>query len=410
MFGAKILSMIISLIATAVIARGLGPTNFGQLSYAVSFVGLFAFLYSLGIDSILYRELIRFPEKKKELLGSAFFIKISTGIVTALIINIVALFTATCDVSQLLILIISGTFLFNSFQVINYEFQSRVQSKYPSIASLLVTLILNILKVGVIMSGQGVIYLAFILLLESILYAFSFWFIYQNTIGGKISDWKFSKEITISLIKDSWPLIFTGVFAMIYARIDQVLIKQMLDTASVGIYSSAVQLSEVWYFIPNIIVSSFFPAIINAKKTSPALYKSRVWRLAMFLFILSLLISIPISIFAPMIINLLYGEMFLPAVNILRIYIWSLTGTFLINLATQYLIAENRRKSLLFLNLIPMVVNVILNIIWIPIYGIAGAAFATLISYSLGPVFIVSFDYVKNNFFRVKVSDQPNLL
>lgn len=403
MFGARILSILISLIATSIMARGLGPTNFGQLSYALSFVGILSFFYSLGIDNILYRELIRFPDKKKELLGSAFFIKISTGILTAIVVNIAAYFATGNDVSFLLILIISGTFIFNSFQIINYEFQSRVESKYPSIVALLVTLILNILKVLVILSGNGVIYLALILLLESILYALAFWFIYEKKIGANIFEWKFDKNIAISLVKDSWPLIFTGVFAMIYARIDQVLIKHIMEPSSVGFYDSAVRLSEVWYFIPNIIVSAFFPAIMNAKKTSAALYRSRILRLAMFLIILSIIIALPISIFSSFIIKILYGQKFFAASKILQIYIWSLTGTFLINLATQYLIAENRRKSLLMLNLVPMVINVALNILWIPIYGIIGAAYATLISYSIGPIFIWGLNYFNKKSEKINV-------
>ena len=395
MFGGRILSMLISLIATSVIARGLGPSNFGELSYAISFVGIFSFLYSLGIDGILYRELIKYPNKKNELLGSAFMIKLSTGLLAALIVNVSAFFLAKNDVSFLLIFIISGTFIFNSFQIINYEFQSRVESKYPSLVTLLITLILNILKVLVIFSGKGVIYLAIILLLESILYAICFWFIYKKKIGGNIFDWKFNKNTAVSLVKDSWPLIFTGVFAMIYARIDQVLIKHIMESSSVGIYDSAVRLSEVWYFIPNIIVSAFFPAIINAKKTSEKLYHSRLVKLALFLITLSIVIALPVSILAPFIIKILYGQKFISAVGILKIYIWSITGTFLINLITQYLIAENRRKSLLVLNLVPMVINVALNLLWIPIYGITGAAYATLISYSVGPVFLLFFDYIK---------------
>ncbi|MEI8061984.1 MAG: flippase [bacterium] len=392
-FGARILSILISLVATSVIARGLGPSNYGELSYATSFVGLFSFLYSLGIDGILYRELINRPDKKRELLGSAFAIKIATGILTALVIIVSAFFLSVHDISFVLILVLSSTFILNSLQIINYEFQSRVESKYPAIAAIIIAVILNALKILVIASGKGVLYLALILVLEPILYGAFYWYIYEKQIGEKISNWKFDRQISLSLIRDSWPLIFTGIFAMIYARIDQIFIKHMINSASVGIYDSAVRLTEVWYLIPNIIVSAFFPAIINAKNTSKALYQSRLSRLTKLLILLSVFIALPISLLAPMIINILYGAKFILAAGILQIYIWSIVGTFLINLATQYLIAENKKKSLVLLNVIPMIVNVVLNIIWIPLYGITGAAYATLISYSLGPIYMLFSNY-----------------
>jgi len=398
MFTARIGSMLVSFLATAYIARNLGPGNFGQLSYAVSFVSLFSFLYSLGIDNVLYRDLIKHPGKKNEYLGSAFFIKMSTGIITALIIIIFALILTKDTISLILIFILSGTFLFNSFQIINYEFQSRVEAKYPSIISFCVSFTLNILKILVILYGKGVIYLAIILLLESILYAGAYLLIYKVKLKEKITDWKFDKDITISLIKDSWPLIFTGVFAMIYARIDQVFIKHMIDSHAVGIYDSAVRIVEVWYFLPSIIVSSLFPAIMNAKLTSIKLYESRLTKLAILLTVLSVGIAIPMTFFASLIIKIVYGPAFIDAVIILKIYIWSGIGSFLSNLAGCYLIVENKRKLLFFFNFVPMITNVILNLLWIPSYGIIGSAYATLISYSLGPIFLIIVQHIGDRF------------
>jgi O-antigen/teichoic acid export membrane protein len=222
MFASRVLCMGISFLTTAFIARKLGPGNFGQLSYAVSFIGIFSILATLGIDGVLYRDLIKNPDKKKEYLGSALTIKLFAGFFTAILVSISAFFFAQDDVSKILILILSGTFVFNAFQIINYEFQARAKSKYPSIISFLVTLILNILKILVIISGKGVIYLAVILLLESILYAIFYWFAYEKKIEGKIFEWKFDKNIAKNLLIDSWPLIFTSAFVLIYSRIDQI--------------------------------------------------------------------------------------------------------------------------------------------------------------------------------------------
>ncbi len=402
MFASKILSMGVSFLATIYIARNLGPTNYGQLSYALSFVGIFSFLASLGIDNILYRDLISYPEKRKELLGSAFIVKIIAGIFTAILISVVVISSSgSNDISKILIIIISGTFIFNPFQIIGLEFQARVKSKYLSITAFIVTIILNALKVIAIFSGKGVLYLAMILLLEPILYTIFYWFIYEKHTGEKITSWIFDKKIAFDLMRDSWPLMFSSVFAVIYSEIDQVLIKNMINTYSVGIYDSAVRVTEVFYFIPNIIIASLFPAIINAKITSRELYQKRLQKISLLLVCLAGLISISLTLFAPFIIKILYGDAFVGSVVILKIYTWSLIGTFLGALIANYLIAENYRKISFFVNLIPMIVNVLFDIIWIPKYGIIGPAYATLIAYSLSPLILLFFTNTRKDLLKM---------
>ncbi|MFH1188280.1 MAG: flippase [bacterium] len=391
MFGARILSMGISFIATIYIARNLGPTNFGQLSYSVSLVGLFGFIASLGIDGILYRDLIKHREKRQTLLGTAFYIKLCAGVLAASASVLFSIFVVGDDVSKILIFILSGTFILNAFQIILFDFQSRAESKYPSIVAVSIALILNILKIITIATGRGVIYLAFILLMESLLYAIFYIFIYETRTADTITSWKFDKWYAVSLLKDSSPLIAFSAFSLIYARIDQVLIKHMMDASAVGLYDSAVRISEAWSFIPGIIVSALYPAIVNAKKTSDDIYNKRLGRLAMFLLILAVVIAVPVTLLAPYIMNTLYGSAFMGGVIVLRIYIWAGIGTSLGILIFQYLVTENSRKIILSVAFVPMACSVVLNILWIPVYGIAGAAYATLISYSLTPLSLLLF-------------------
>ena len=401
MFGSRVFSMGISFLATIYIARNLGPTNFGQLSYAICLVGLFGFISSLGIDGILYRDLIKHREKRHILLGTAFFIKLCAGTVATILSVLFAVFIAKDDVSKILIFILSGTFLLNAFHIIPFDFQSRAESKYPSIIAVFVALVLNILKILSIATGKGVIYLALILLLESLLYAIFYLFIYEKKTKDTIASWKFDKLYAVSLLKDSSPLIALSAFSIIYARIDQVLIKHMIDASSVGLYDSAVRISEVWSFIPGIIVASLYPAIVNAKKTSEKVYNKRLGKLAIFLFALAVIVALPVTLLAPYIMNLLYGNAFMGGSIVLQIYIWAGVGISLGILVSQYLVTENCRKILFLVAFIPMVCNVILNLLWIPVYGIAGAAYATLISYSLIPLSSLLFKETRNRMIAI---------
>lgn len=401
MFTSRILSLAISFGATLYIARNLGPTNFGQLSYAVSFVGLFSFISSLGIGALLYRDLLKWPEKHNEIFGTSFVINFVAGAVTTLVCFFMSQYYSPDDVSKLLIYILSGTFIANAFQLPLFDFQAKTQSKYPAIISILAACILNGLKILVIMSGKGVIYLALVLLFESILYALSYTMAYELFTEGTMRKWVFSWNYAKELLRDCLPLIVLSAFSVIYARVDQVLIKHMLDARSVGLYDAAVRLSEVWGFIPVLLTTSLYPAIINSKKVSEDLYTARLAKLAGILIFSSILIALPVTFLASFIIDIVYGATFNESATVLKIYIWSNIGLFLGTLINQYLITENHRKVLTGIAFIPMITNVVLNIIWIPVYGISGAAYATLISYSLTPFCLLLFPTTRKKVTRM---------
>jgi O-antigen/teichoic acid export membrane protein len=376
----RAIGLFISFFVTIYMVRYLGPDNYGQLSYAVSFVSIFSIIATLGIDSILYRDIVSEPEKTGEYMGTAIGLKLLAGIFACLLTISSALLLSPKDISLHLIIIISFTFIFNSFNIIVYEFQARIQQKYPALISLVVVIILNTLKLLIFYFNKGIYYLACVLLLESMLYA-ALYIIYRRKIYGAFSNWHFKKETAIYILKSSWPLIITAVFSVIYTRIDQVMIKNMLNSSSVGIYDAAVRLSEAWNFIPGIIASSFFPAIINAKKVSTQLYKRRLLTLIGGLFCLALIVAMPISMFSPYIIDLLYGASYSASASILSIYIWS-GMWFSISLVLHYfLVNENRLRTLFICSFVATLLNIILNLYLIPLYGINGAAWATFLSY-----------------------------
>lgn len=399
-FFGKITGLIISFIATAYIARNLGPSNYGELSYAISFVGLFGFLAALGIDNVLYRDLIKFPERKKEYLGTAIILRVIAALITIMLTISIALLISPKDVSLFLIFIISLTFIFNSFQLLNYEFQAEAKSKYPSIISLFIVLILNILKIIVVFFNQGVIYLAAVILLEPILWMIGFIYL-RLKIYGTFKGFVFKKEIAKQMLKDSLPLIFASAFFAIYARIDQVMIKNMINSEAVGLYDSAVRLSEIWYFIPNIIVASMFPAIINAKKVSEELYYKRIKKLFIIVLSISILTALFTVLFSKYIILIVFGAGFVSAITVLNIYVWSNIGAVLNFITQQVLIAENLSIKISVMVFWGMLTNIFLNLWLIPVYGMLGAAMATFISYMIPFISLFLFTNTRNLILRI---------
>lgn len=399
-FAGRFFSSAIGFATGIFVVRFLGPDKYGLLSYTVSFVGLFSFIASLGIDSILYRDLVKFPEKRDRLLGTAFLLKIIGAFFSILFIIIASLFLNHDAYTTLIVLIISLSLIFQSFNVISSYFQSLVLSKFPVIVLLSTSVFLSILKICLILLSAPLVWFAMIFLLEGIITAVGFILIYLRN-NFSIFDWKVDFGIGKELFMNSWPLIFSSAFALICSRIDQVLIKHMLSDAAVGIYDVAVRLSEIWYLVPAIAVSSLFPAIVNAKKVSEDFYKNRMAKLYSLLIYLSFVMIIPLFFLADRVILLLYGEGFIMSAGVIRIYVWTGIAASIGTVMNYYLINENFIRLSFVFSLVGMLSNVVLNIALIPIYGVVGAALASLISYSLMPIMIFFFKKTRNHGFLI---------
>jgi len=211
----------------------------------------------------------------------------------------------------------------------------------------------------------------------------------KNNSTFNIQHLTFKKEIAMFLLKDSWPLILSGMVIAVYMKIDQVMIKEMLDAEAVGQYAAAVRLSEAWYFIPMVIASSLFPAIINAKKQSEELYYSRLQKLYDLMVWMAIAIALPMTFLSDWVVNLLYGGQYNQAGSVLMIHIWAGVMVFFGVARHKWTITQNLQKYEIYIDIVGAISNVVLNLVLIPNYGINGAALATLISYFIGS-FVVS--------------------
>lgn len=399
----RIISLGVSFFTTIYLIRYLGPNNYGMLAFSVSFVGLFSFISNLGIDQVLLRELSKDPHRKDELLGTSLLLKLVASAFSILLIILIISFTTNDSLTLLLIIINSFGLLFGSLNVLSYYFQSRVEAKYNAVSLILVTLILNSLKIAAIFYNKGIIYFSLILLSENIFYGVIGIYFYIKR-GNKIFNLNFKKTIAYSMLKDSWPLMLSSAFILIYTRIDQVMLKYMTNIFNVGVYDAAVRISEIWYFIPSLIVSSIFPAIINAKKVSDGLFKERMIKLYSLLLYTALSVALIINIFAPYIINIIYGAKFIEASGVLTVYVWAGIPVFLTIAMNAYLLAENKTKTLFLSSFVGMLLNIPLNLLLIPKYGIYGATIATLISYSSIPIYIFIAKDTREQFNLVKMA------
>lgn len=395
MFIGQFFSLLISFFVGAAVARYLGPANYGVYNYALSFVGLFSFIAPLGVDAILYRELISQPQKRDELMGTAFRLKLIGGVIAFLAASVSAYFLEADFLVKLIVLVFSISFIFQAFNVSYTFFNSRVQSLKNVKVQTLAVLFSAVLKIIVIVSFKGVIWLALAALIESIIISVGAVYFYRQK-GYRLRAWTFNPALAKKIISVSWLLLLSSASALVYQKVDQVMVGRFLGNEAVGFYAVAAKLSEIWYFIPGIICGSLFPAIVNAKKTDPTLYQNRLKKLYRLMFFLALLIVFPLAVFSWPITVMIFGADYAASAPVLSIYAWSSLGFFLTTAINQALTSENRLRIIFLINLLMMLVNVFLNYLLIPRLGLSGAAWATTISYLLGPASFMLYERQRN--------------
>jgi len=387
LFADRIVRMGVGLFVVVWMARYLGPQQFGLLNFAAAFTALFGAFATLGLDKIVVRDLVKHPERRDVLLGSALGLKLAGGFLALLITGTaIALIRPGETLMCWLVWLCAAGFIFQSLNVIDFYFQAHVQSKYAVYAANAAFLLIALLKVALLLGRAPLIAFAWAGLAEIALASLFLMAAYRFN-HMRIRAWRFDKSVAFDQLKDSWPLIFSIFAVMIYMRIDQVMIGQMLGDHQVGIYSAAVRISEAWYFIPMAIAGSVFPTIIHTKTQSEALYYQRLQKLFDMLALLGLSVAAVMIFSSSYIVQMLYGATYAAAADVLTIHIWAGVFVGLGVAAGGWFMAENLQKYTLYRTCLGAATNIVLNLYMIPAYGPKGAAISTIISQGCASVF-----------------------
>ncbi|MDW8389330.1 MAG: flippase [Oscillochloridaceae bacterium] len=376
----KILRISASVAVLSYLARYLGPGQFGLLNYATAFVALFSAFASLGLDTIVVRELSRKPEARDVLLGTTCVLKLLGGLVAGVLcLTALAFIRPEQQVMYWLVGIMALGFLFQAFDVIDLWFQSQIQASYSVVARSSAFFLMVFAKMAMIYLGASLMAFAWAMSLELLLVSVGLIAAYLIT-GKRLTDWIASIEQAIHLLRDSWPLILSGLFVMIYMRIDQVMLAELFGEKEVGIYSVAMRLLEVWYFIPMIVASSTYPSIVSAVSEAEIFYQ-RLQRLYNVMALLGYAAIITTILMGSWFIVALFGEEYQAAGPMLNILIWSGLFTNLGVARSSFLMAKNWAHLHTLSVFFGCIINIVLNYMLIPSYGGIGAAIATCVSY-----------------------------
>jgi PST family polysaccharide transporter len=397
LFADKILRMGVGLFVGVWVARYLGPEQFGLWNFAIAFAALFGAFATLGLDGIVVRELVKKPERQNELLGSAFALKLIGGAITLLIaLFAISLMRGGETLTLWLVGLSAAGFIFQSVNVIDFYFQAKVQSRYTVYAANGAFILMTLVKIALLLTSAPLIAFAWAGLGEVALTAIFLLFSYRAN-HHNIQEWRYEGQVMRELLKESWPLLLAGLAIMLYMRVDMVMLQQMAGEREVGIYAAATKLSEIWYFLPMVIVASVSPSIIKCHDTDKGLYISRLRKLYFLMAWLAIGLSLPLSLLSGQIVSALFGSKFAGAAPVLAIHLWASVGVFLGVASSQYLLVEQLQKISFYRTLIGLVCNVILNLILIPGMGAKGAAIATVASYFVAMFSLVFFKATRSH-------------
>ena len=375
----QVIARLIQLVIFVYLARSLGKEDFGIFSFGFAFALLFAMIVDFGLNLLLVREISRNKSLASRYLSNAMMIKIFLAIITLIFANLFLNIMNYSQETKIVAYIMLAFALIQSFTELYLSiFRAFERMYYDALIKALRTILLLAAIFYLIINGYGLIAssLAF-LLTEIIILLISALVTYYKFVKAHFElDYKFSRD----LIKESFSFFLSVIFTTFYMYINQIMISKFYSTTEVGVYSVAANIVIMLIFIPQMYGNSIYPVLsrfyVSSKKSLKFAYEKSL----KYMIIIGLPIALGIYILAEKIILFLYGEEYLESAIVLSILCGYLFLKFLNPMTGYALMAINRQGSRLFSQGLSALLNIILNLILIPVYGLVGAAIATLIT------------------------------
>jgi O-antigen/teichoic acid export membrane protein len=393
LFVGRVGSLAIKWVVGIAVANYLGRGLNGVLAGGIVYIYFFSAIATLGLDQYIVKELHAFPESRDKILGTSFWMKVLAGFACIPLIWLAFHIYPAKGTPYHYVFILSFIGVVQAFTVIDSYFQSEVRSKYIMQVQVLGNLVSAIIKLGLIFYKMPIVWFVYAYSFDFLLLSAGYCFTYQRT-DRSIFSWTYDNRLAKKLLNYSWPLIIAGIMITLFMKIDQIMLQNMKGLKEAGAYATVASLSEAWNFVPIVIVTSLFPAILNARRDDIERYNKRLQNMYDLMVYLSVPVAIIITFAAPLIYKF-YKPEYAYSAPVLSVHIWSGIFVFLGATSGQYLIAENFNKLTFIRTGFGAMVNIGLNLLLIPKMGMMGAAIATLAAYAGSTFFLLVIPQVR---------------
>ena len=377
---AHAITLILGSIVVIFIARYLGDIGYGKYSFAVAFTALFSVLSDLGLSTLTIRDVARDKSQAGRYLGQVSALKVILAIVTLLLIVIVINVLDYPRETTVAVYIIGASVIINSFTRLFFSITSAFEKmEYEAVIKIIQTIILFSLVLLVIHFNYGLISIVSSYLVGSIFsFVLSIFVILKKFAKPKFeTDLDFWRKTT----KEALPFALTAVFSMVFFRVDTVMLSVMKGDAVTGWYYAACNIINALLAIPVIYGLAIFPVLSKYHESARSSF-DKVGTLSFkYLLMLGLPISVGISLLAEEIIQLVYGSAYLNSSYALQIMVWVFFISCIAIVPFHALNSANKQHSAMTSLGIGAGLNVLLNLLLIPIYGLIGAASASVTTF-----------------------------
>jgi O-antigen/teichoic acid export membrane protein len=387
LLGDKLLRVGLGLFVGVLVARYLGPENYGVLAFVFAYVVLLASIAAFGLDGVVVKELITNSSSTHHILGTAFIIKCLCTLTAFVVgISLSLAIDHTIDNLSLMLMIGSLAILFQAFDVIDFRFQSELNARAIVIARSGAFIATSIVKLFLLVLGAPLLFFVATPALEAAIVAVSLVLLYSK-FQGRIGRWEFQRNRAAILLRTAAPLAASTIFVAATMQVDRLMLGNLIGSHAVGIYSAATLLSTVWYMVPVVIGASVAPTLTRLYETDKAHFVGKVQDVMSVLQFGSICIAFATILVADAVVYLVFGKVYSAAAPVLAIHIW--TGLFVahVSIRSRALLIEGKTQVVAWVAGFTFLSNITLNWLLIGRYEEVGAAYASLISWGLCVLF-----------------------
>ncbi len=368
------------------IARVYGPSIFGQYTYSITFVALFLGLSNLGTNDLVVRDLAHSPQNAAHTLGTVFVLRLAAGLLCwALAVLSVHLLRPHDLAATRLVALVGMGLVLQATETIDLWLQSQGRNQLAVSAKLIACIAGNLIRIGMVIAQAPLWVLALSVAFDAALTSLALALAYRRAPASH--SWRFDRGFASSLLRQAWPFMLSGAAVLVYMRIDQLMIREMLGDAALGLYSSAVSVSQMWYFVPVALCTALAPHIARKKlQQDEAAYMLALEQVFRLFALGSLALTVATMLLARPLVHMLYGPEYAHAAPVLAIHVWSNIFVFLGVAQGLWLVNERLGRLTLYRTLLGAGASILGNMLLIPLWGLEGAALSTVLAMLLSAV------------------------
>lgn len=384
----NVLSRIIDLWAILLIARHFGESAMGRFSFAIAYVGYFSILIDLGFNITFVREMVREKARQATLLTGMLVYKCVMILVgMTLAASLIYLGEYPLDTMRLVWVMTLGLLISPKLPSLRlvYEqvFQSHMRMEIPGLLRILDGVLLLSLVYGIIIYDKPILWVMVAYIVCNL----------PGLVVIVIASRKlvrpsgaFDSGLMLDLLRQALPVAVLGLFAAIYSRIDVLLLSRWSDDAAIGYYASAYRLSEAFRILPAAVLASLYPMMVAHAGQLKDSFIPILSRGLKPLLVTLIPVCLVTTFLSESIIALFYSSQYLPAAASLITLVWAELFVMLATVLSNALIALGRQKTVLSINGLMLLINILVNVILIPIWSFQGASVARLLTEGTGVI------------------------